>query len=280
MNAIIIHQYQNQKGINGAIIDAFEYYIQILEYNPEIELIFVSYDHIEIDYLFEIFEEKYYLEDLDWKKNIKIIPIPKLIYRKFNNILIVDYSTAEKVSGLFVRTNNIFYLSEIADGISNFFFKEKNVEYYGEMPFIYKTKQYTLKILFNRMRMFNNFEHHIFLNNPRRGSNRKFIEHPPEYYKQDIDIKEHLDRPFFIKKQQHTKNLFDYFNKYIYYNTNEYFDPRPRLFHECYFQGKEIVYLNKQQIKDGSWYRYHEMLENGIKNRILSKDDEIVREFI
>jgi hypothetical protein len=40
------------------------------------------------------------------------------------------------------------------------------------------------------------------------------------------------------------------------------------------------MYFNNYEIKDGSYYRYKDLLENGLEKRILSKDDEIVQLFI
>jgi hypothetical protein len=67
---------------------------------------------------------------------------------------------------------------------------------------------------------------------------------------------------------------------YVYYHANKWFDPHPRLFLECTFYNKEIRYYNKYDIKDGSYYRYIDVMLRGIDDRTLSKDDEIVRQFI
>jgi hypothetical protein len=38
--------------------------------------------------------------------------------------------------------------------------------------------------------------------------------------------------------------------------------------------------VNDYGIRDGSYHRYNDIMENGINYRDLSKDDEIVRMFI
>lgn len=57
---------------------------------------------------------------------------------------------------------------------------------------------------------------------------------------------------------EHPKDFHALFNTYVYYHTG-YFDPHPRLFHECYFYNKEIIYINKNNIKDGGYFRYKEI---------------------
>ena len=75
-------------------------------------------------------------------------------------------------------------------------------------------------------------------------------------------------------------NFFEYFNVYIYYHSGNYFDPHPRLPLECTFYNKHVRYFNETNIKDGSYYRFEDLSINGLSNRFLNKDDEIVRQFI
>ena len=56
------------------------------------------------------------------------------------------------------------------------------------------------------------------------------------------------------------RNFHSLFNTYIYYHTG-YFDPHPRLFGECRFYGKKIIYVNKNNVKDGGYFRYKTLQE-------------------
>jgi hypothetical protein len=75
-------------------------------------------------------------------------------------------------------------------------------------------------------------------------------------------------------------NLFEHFDAYIYYHANKWFDVHPRLFLECAFYNKDIHYFNKFNVKDGSYYRYHDLMKYGMEDRHLNEHDEIVKEFI
>ena len=73
------------------------------------------------------------------------------------------------------------------------------------------------------------------------------------------------------------KNLS--FNHYIYYQNLVFFDNHPRIFLECAYYGKTMEYFNKG-LKDGSYYRWKDYQEYGLKGRQFSKDDEVIRKFI
>lgn len=65
-------------------------------------------------------------------------------------------------------------------------------------------------------------------------------------------------------------NFHQIFNTYIYYHL-DYWDPFPRLFQECKFYDKKIIYINHQNIQDGSYYR----MQNHKDNHALDTTDTI-----
>jgi hypothetical protein len=81
-------------------------------------------------------------------------------------------------------------------------------------------------------------------------------------------------------KVNHKKNLFEQFTTYIYYHANKWFDPHPRLFLECSFYNKDMLYINSDKVLDGSWYRWHDIQERGIEDRTLTENDDIVSQLI
>lgn len=83
-----------------------------------------------------------------------------------------------------------------------------------------------------------------------------------------------------LKAKKHKENLFENFTHYVYCHANKWFDPHPRLFLECTFYDKKIIYNNLFDIKDGSWYRYNDIIKNGIEGRTLTRDDEIIGQLI
>jgi hypothetical protein len=215
-----------------------------------------------------MFENRYDLDDLKWKDNIITITLPKLIHLSFKNSLVVDYSTINKTKGL-LRSEKIIVLSDFHTDKKEFMYdKEKqNVIYYGEMPFVYKDISYNMKFLFNRFKKLKVVKNNIYVNSP-FNKDRSFIKNL------------NLNRNVIFKSISHLDNMFEQFDTYIYYHANKWFDPHPRLFHECFFYDKEIKYINDHGVLDGGYYRWVDLKKNGLKNRYLNENDEVVKEFL
>lgn len=79
---------------------------------------------------------------------------------------------------------------------------------------------------------------------------------------EDFDELYHLTKEYkkIVLWKEHPKNFHSFFDTYVYYHMG-YFDPHPRLFHECSFYNKKIIYINKQNIKDGGFFRYKDSLK-------------------
>ncbi len=105
-----------------------------------------------------------------------------------------------------------------------------------------------------------------------------FIAHKPEEAFKFRTIKDHR----IVLIDEHPRNFFSKFGTYVYIHDGSYFDPRPRMFHECAFYRKKVIYINNMKINDGSWYRYRETIEDprAVKNRTLTPDDTIIKEFL
>jgi hypothetical protein len=276
MNAIIFNNYINH--INGAVIDFIEYYLCILEQNKNIKLLILNYNQTFKEILFNLIEDRYDLGDLNFKDNIIGITKSDLLKTKFHRVLIVDYGTIQKVKGLINILNaesKIIILSDLhtdkPDYIINKTLYPKNcVLYYGEMPFVYKDVEYKHKFLFSKYRKIENVEPNIFLHSP-KNNDYKFIENYKTIFK---------TKKIIYKTESHKKHLFSLFDTFVYYHADKWFDPRPRLMHECEFYNKRIYYINEPRCIDGSYYRYLDLKNNHLNNRFLTKDDEIVSQFI
>lgn len=276
MNAVLLCNAYPRKTISGAIIDAFEYYIAILEHNPDVKMFLIDFDVGFKQYIFDIIEEKYHVADLRWKENVISIRRFSIVNYTFDNVLIVDYTTINRLRGI-LRASDINVITEITvisdlhtDNPEYMFRKDLyNVTYYGEMPFVYKDKQYRMKLLFDRMKTITGTREGYYINSP-GNKDYSFIK--------ELNLIHTM--PVYFKQEVHFKNFFEFFNVFIYYHANKYFDPHPRLFLECAYYNKDILYYNKHNIKDGSYYRYHDIEENGLDDRFLNKNDEIVKMFI
>ena len=280
MNAILYHAYNSTKiPLTGCIIDAFEYFIKIYEYNKDIKLLLLKTTSNAANEMISIFKNRYDLSDVKgFEENILVIDFKYLLKNIFDKLLVIDLITISKTRGL-VRAKEIIVISNInksLEDIDNYRYSSElyNVKYYGEMPFHYKDSNYKMKFLFDKFKDLKKVEEGIYVN-------------IPDYNKIDSLDKYALveslnlpQKPLIFKDGKHRNNLFEKFDTYLYYHINGWFDPHPRLIIECFFYGKEIIYINNLQIKDGSYYRYRDLLENGIGERELTKDDEIIQQFI
>lgn len=265
--------------LTGSTINAIEYYIEGFYNNPELKLFLLNGTSSFKRKLQKISYDRYIFEEREWEKvmtNIVCISKYNLPSIEFDTVLILDYKTVNEIKGI-IRAKKILVISEkYTDNPEYFLSKDLyNVEYYGEMPFHYKDHEYKMKCLFDRYKPLKEVKKGTYVNSP---NNNDFI------YNMDINLfrtKYDLPIPFIFKsKTEPEENLFEKFTHYLYYHANKWFDPHPRLFLECIFYNKKILYYNPLEIKDGSWYRYKDIMDNGITNRTLNKEDDIIKKLI
>jgi len=148
-------------------------------------------------------------------------------------------------------------------------------------------RPYFQKINFSIFKKYDKFENNAYITCTSKGMlTEEQIEEVLSYLTDDqkllVSIRANytiIHHPRIIYLEYHPTNFHQLFNTYIYYHTG-YFDPHPRLFHECVFYNKKIIYINKNNVKDGSYFRYHDAITNGLKNVWLDETDEIIREMI
>jgi len=233
-----------------------------------------------------MFNARYELGDLDYKKNIKFVKSNWLLWHRFEKALILDYGTIRAINGL-IQADEITVISELYSEDPAYFLSKDlyNVTYFGEMPFVYKDVSYELGFLLKRYKEVKDTLGGVFFNIPSNAlpspkgqpeCNRSITHEYRLKKAKELGYEDVIIKP----TDMHISNLFSLFDTYIYYHARGAFDARPRLFVECYHYGKNIQYINPDKIQDGSWYRYKDVMDNGIKHRELTKDDAIVRRFV
>ena len=265
--------------INGSFIDAIEYFLAIFENNKNTDLIFVGKIGSDRNDIINLIRDRYNLEGLtDWEDRVFFKKHYDLMKMKFKRVLIVDYTTIKMTKGL-IRSEEIHVIVERYTEKKEYMFSKNtsNVTYWGEMPFEYREKEYRMKFLFDRIKKPEKVEDRVFLTfGPIIDSTGYPEKIKSEKYLKDLGI----NKEVFLKRTSSTEKFFEKFSTLVYIKTeSSNWDTHPRIFVECSFFGKEIIYLNDLGIKDGSYYRYHDVLENGVKGRNLDKNDEIVSIF-
>jgi len=270
MNAIIYYDY-GPNYIDGALINSLEYFLATYEHNKNVVLLLLnSSNENKIAYIKMIYE-RYDLEGLEgFESNIIPFDRSKLVSSTYDVVAICTSAHTIKYTKGILRANKILVISDLFLDNPDFFLgKDKyNVTYYGEMPFQYKDYQYNLKMLFDRYKPLPFVKEGLYVHSP-KNKDRSFLS--------EIQLP---DMPIIFRDTTHVENFFCYYTRFFYYHAHKWFDPTPRLMHESHFYGKSIHYHNKWGLRDGSFYRYCDLLANGLKNRILNKSDEIVRQLI
>jgi len=269
MKALVF--YQHTRKLSGSTFNMFEYFITILESNPQFKLILLNATQSDVDYYCEIFENRYELGDINYRESI--IPMEYKEVIKLNTtlekVLVLDYGTVNKLRDTLLLPEIIQIAERTEDDAYCFSPSAKNVTIYGEMPFSKWDKYYRMKLAFNRFKKLNKVEQAIYIYSP-NNEDKTFIE----------DLILPKDKKIIFKAESHLSNLFEQFDEYIYYHGNKVIDQHPRLFLECAFYDKKITYINNFGVKDGSYYRYSDLLANGLEHRTLDENDEVVVLFL
>lgn len=266
--------------LTGSTINAIEYFLAGYEYNRKLKLILINSSLSFRKKIIKIIKERYILDGIeDFETNILHLKKSDLPSLDLDTVLVLDYVTINQTKGI-INPNKLLVISEKLTEVEEYFYNKSlyNVTYYGEMPFHYKDKKYRMKCLFSRYKALGDVQKGTYVNSPK---NDNFYQRPYNPLNDVIDSFLHLPKPFIFKsKTKPEENLFEKFTDYLYYHADKWFDPHPRLFLECRFYNKCITYSNPHKVKDGSWYRFNDLQMNGLHNRTLNEEDEIIKQLI
>jgi hypothetical protein len=288
--------------LNGAVVDAIEYFLYMKSIGINIKLcVYNRFNKLyspDITKLYRIIEDRYDIR-FDYKDDIKFYERTwDFIKDKYDTILILDRSSIEVFPLL--NANRVIFFHDFSKMAGTESLYEKlqtfdHIKVYHEMPFALTkdfSTQTNLKMAFSLFKQITLQKHNYFMNLLSKGSissvqnvlrsmkniDYLFVTANDRNHEMLLQIKDTR----LVIWTEHPRNFFGSFGKYIYSHDGDYFDPRPRMFHECMFYDKPILYINEQNIKDGSWYRYHDVIENpqAIMDRTLTPDDTIIGEFL
>lgn len=266
----------------GSLVDAIDYFITIHEVNKDITLVLLNSSIEHKEKLLAFIRNRYDLPSTQFSslfKNIQVMSYENIRVSVANRVLLLDYYTVRMLYDYCPIVYKNLYI--IVENGSEKVFKKAN--FYTEIPEIFDvegSKPYIMKMRLDIVKKPKSVKNLVYVNHHPDPSN----SHPRErYIKEHTEVIQEMNKIFgdnwFFKKDNPVDNLFGEFNTFVYYKSCDWFDTHPRLFVECAYFNKEIIYINKENTKDGSWYRYNDLLKNGIKHRMLDINDEIVKEF-
>lgn len=251
---ILVTKLYNDRIIDGSIINAFEYFYTCWERDKTSKL-YIIYNNLSCDYR-EFFRLKYNI-NLKCLDNIVLITLEKISFQKFRNILIIDGEGINILPDKIFFYNKILALSGMKHKI-NHKIKKYFCEYNHLCPEGYNIN-YKSKIRYDLFKIPKYLEDKVFINSP----------HNPKI---SLGLKNEITR-----EQLNTPNMFGKYNKMIYIQNPKIIDRKPRCFLECKFLNIPYEFIFKG-IRDGGYYRYNESLKETLEERLLTQNDEIIKE--
>ena len=269
----VLHQFWT---INGGTYDAIEY-AYVLSKIGSTNLIFYrlkdcvfgrndNLDNIK-NGIIDLIHKKYNINRLNF--NI-IVRKGNIIDRnRYKSILAVDSVIVNKIP-IFLFDKAFILADPYMSNIS-YYHKVKDlpsVYTYNEMPFFPAKVNYKFKFAFDIYKKYNKLENNTLISY--KNDNEPFKKHITKFVNnvtgEEVIYKWPID------------DFHQKFNKYIYNNIC-FFDPRPRIFHECAFYGlslDNIVRNIENENFDGAYYRIKSLKEDGLECRYLNENDELI----
>lgn len=255
--------------MNGSVINAIEYFLYLYEVDRSVMLILINGTGLHINFICDLIDQRYDVSGIGgYVDNIVAMSLSELVLSVFDISLISNAMTMKRVRGV-IRSSRIVVISDrkthdLVYTLDKGFY---NVVYYGEMPFEYRDVVYKMKFLFHRYKPLGEVEDATYVST--------HIKDAGYINKVLGGNTNHIIR----RSSTNVGNFMSKFSRMTYIVSPERCDPSPRSFIECKFYGKPVEYINPQGIRDGSWYRYQDYLNEPIEDRYFSLDDPIVREF-
>ena len=280
MDAVIIYSNYITPLVNGSLINAFEYYIAIREWNPKQQLVFVNFSEVHEIKLRTLFQTRYSNLPQGYAVGISFIKRSEVILKKFDRVLALDYSTMRDLKGL-INAEEYYVISERYTHEAGFFwdYPKRRVHYFNEMPFEYGDQRYKMKMLFDYFPKVETVEDNIYISSPDFAST-SLGKTKDVLRKELIDRIGREDKKILLKGPDHSKNLFSTFSELYYVKMYGTWDCHPRFMHEAAFYGKKVHYINDNDLVDGSYYRFKDLSENGLKGRDFSSRDAVIERFL
>lgn len=269
-SCVLVTQLYNDRSIDGSIINAFEYFYTIFQYNKEVKLVIQRSNLSNTNNLINFLNLKYNI-DKKCFENIEFINNKFELFKyNFDVVFCVCGYSTENYAKLFKKSKvlampgyfhelseNVQYFVEYPHLINSQIFKEsfENNDFSNLPENIHYYKQ---KLRLDLFKEINRKDNGIFLNSPHNLNVLSDFKSQKRIYR-----RENLNTP----------NMFEYFDEMIYIQNPKIIDRKPRSFFECLYFDIPFTYIFNGII-DGSYYRSKDF---DLKSRIFDCNDEIVK---
>jgi len=262
----------------GSLYDALEYFMFIYKHNKDVHLIFniikinryvkdVKIESIKNE-IVKIINGKYDISDYSFMGNVHVLNLKDLFFKnKPNIVMTVDLTMPFGFKNFMCRAKEVIIIPEYTTSMYYYKSKKNKVTYFTEMSFCYSDVPYKMKIDFESHKKIDKFDNKLYVNYPKYDAKNR-----PEV----LDFACDIGKELLIKEDRYFYDLHERFDEYVYFQSDRWFDPHPRLFHECKLYNKPYHYKSIG-VKDGSYYRYKDSLAENLSDRQLTKDDIIVK---
>lgn len=260
-------------GLNGGTYDAIEYAYTLSQLGSTKLVIFIKDpNYVNSQTISNAISKKYILDVKQLPFDIEYKTSMVLDFNDYKSILFIDSLCIEQIP-LYKAKKYFIY----ADYIPCSFHllrrmrKLSNVVIMNEMPFYPAPINYTFKHAFNIFKKYEVLDENTLYS-------IKWVNNKP------YRIMHHTE---FINNRNNQIIKFDWplndfnqkFNRYVYYNKN-YFDPRPRIFHECAHYGitvDNIIRVVEKENFDGAYVKISKLKDGDITERILTINDDLIQ---
>jgi len=268
MNVILFASSDNYLRLYGSLFDAYEYFSFAVRFNPDLKMWFSTLNLRVKSEVKQALKQRYTDTVTDKISFMNISEVfRKLLTTKIRKLFFFDLSSLRILQQVPCQCQKIFYVTEFTS--KDFLLNRKNVVYCSEMPFCRTDMKIRMRFFFETYRKFSEFENNLYVN------------YPKGKLEEVKDIIESVSKkPVLFKENKALYDLHKHFDEYLYVKSPYWFDPHPRLFHESKFYGKAYHYVNNLNVKDGSYYRYLDSIENDISTRDMTTDDNLIQEML
>lgn len=281
----IVYKFQPYNKVNGTLFYCFEYMLQLLELNRDVNFYIFNIQDDQDKWLVEkCFKEKYlndyhiYFDRIFFLKHTinlsKIAKNKKSVFVSFDIKTYNDYSKFATPHKKFAyinsnKTEECYWTCKIDYSPNTTFFGFYNYQYPDQVMlnkarlnsnFINERLQLGLKY----HKVYNNsIDHLIFVSAPIMDKVKQF----------------YFGYPFITKRTYHCyDNIFKQVDKVIYIHNN--FDTNNRIIPETFYQGKLFELINEENLNDSINHRYELCKNNKLDLLTLSPDNLMIKNIL